>query len=250
MKSWLPLLAAGLAAYALFLALTLPAARVLPYLEQRLPDVDMQGVSGTLWSGQAARLNIAGVPLETVTWHWRPLGLLKGAVEFALKASLGGQPVAARVGTGLFAGRYASDIVGRVSAADALYWSGMTAVRLDGRFDILIDRVEGIGSGLPAAAGSVSWTPAKVLEPMELDFGKVHLETRIEDGRTLGNLKASGGALVFSGELTASPDGSYRIAGEARKKAALPQAVDGFLASFAEFSNGVYRLEWSDRVPL
>jgi general secretion pathway protein N len=250
MRVWLRLLAAGLAAYVLFLVLTLPAARALPYLEQSLPDVQVQGVSGTLWSGQAASLRIAGLPFEAVTWRWQPLGLFKGAVEFAVEAGLGGQPVAARVGSGLLAGRYASDIVARLSASDVLYWSGMTMARLDGRFDILIDRVEGIGSGLPAAAGTVGWTPAKVLEPMDLDLGEVRLETRIEDGRTFGNLVASGGALAFTGELTANPDGNYRIVGEARKKAALPQAVDSFLASFAEYSNGAYRLEWSDRVPL
>jgi general secretion pathway protein N len=250
MKAWPQLLAAGVAAYALFFVSALPATKVLPYVQQSLPEIDVQGVSGTVWSGRAARLSAGAVTLDSVTWHWRPLGLFKGAVEFAVEAGLGGQPFAARVGTDLFGGHYVSDVVGRISASDLLYMSGMNMARLAGGFDIHIDRVEGIGAGLPAAAGTVSWSPAKVLEPMALDLGKVHLETRIEDGRTLGNLAADGGALLFSGELQASPDGNYRIVGEARKKGAIPQAVDGFLASFAEFSNGVYRLEWSDQVPL
>ena len=248
MTSWWRLAAAGVAASLVFLVLSAPAAKLLPYVQPHLAGIKLYGVSGSLWSGQAVRVSAGAVQLDSVNWRLRPLALFTGALEFAVDAKLAAQPLTAHAGVGVVSGVYVSDVVGRVAAADLLYWSGMSRVRLDGQLEFAIDDVEGLGSGLPAVAGTLSWTPARVLAPLELDLGKAELQTRIDAGVTRGQLRADGGVLTVSGDVTVNPDGNYQLVGELQKKGSVPQAVDKFLATFAEFNNGKYRLEWSDQI--
>ena len=252
MKAVWRFLPAGIAVYVLFLLLTAPAAKLLPYIQPQLPDVQFGVVSGTLWSGQAAQMNVGSVPLTGVSWGLRPLALLIGAVEYQVEAQLNGQPLAARLGRGLFSGAYVSDIDARIAASDLLYWSGLSQVGVDGQLLVSIDEVEGINNAgsLPAVAGSVTWVPAMVLAPLELNLGEAQLETRIESGVTRGQLTATGGALTLTGEVTLNPDGNYQLVGELQKKGSVPQAVDKFLETFAELKNGKYHLEWSDQIKL
>lgn len=238
----------GAAAYVLFLLLTAPAAKLLPWLQPHMPGVQVSGVSGSLWSGRAQLLQAGAVQLDEVRWHWRPLALFGGALEVSVDAALDGQPLQAHAGTGLFSGPYLADVTGRLQAADLLYLAGMRGAELAGQLDFDIDRVTGIGNPFPAVAGRVAWAPARVQAPLDLDLGQVQVQTRIEDGVTRGQLSAIGGALVVNGDVTFSPDGSYQLTGDVQKHGAVPQAVEKFLTTFAEFSNGSYRLEWADKL--
>jgi general secretion pathway protein N len=248
MNGWWRLALAGLAAFLVFLVLSAPAAKLLPYFQPQLPGVQFSGVSGSLWSGQALRVDAGAMQLSKVHWRLRLLALFKGALEFSIDADYGGQPLVGRAGIGLFSGPYAADVVGRLAASDLLYGTGMSAIVLDGQLDFAIDDIAGIGSGVPTVAGAVSWSPARVLSPIELDLGQAQLVTRIESGVTRGKVSASGGVLAVSGDLTVNPDGNYTLVAEIQKKGSVPQAVDKFLATFAEFRNGNYRLEWSDQI--
>lgn len=248
MKNLWRLTLVGVAAFVLFVVVTAPAAKLLPWLQPQLPGVRLGGVSGSLWSGRAQVLQAAGIPFSDVRWHLRPLTLFKGALEVAVEAQFNRQPLRAHAGLGLFAGAYVADISGSMTASDLLFLSGMRVAELDGLVDFDIDRVTGIGSGLPAMAGSVTWSPARVLAPLELDLGKAQLQTRIEDGATRGQLVAGGGVLGVKGDVRLNPDGSYQLVGDVTRQGAVPQAVDRFLDTFAEPSNGGFRLQWSDQI--
>jgi len=251
MKSLWRYLAAGIAAYGVFLLLSAPAARLLPYLLPPTQAVRLSGVSGTLWSGRAVQLTAGAVTVTDVTWRLRPLHLLLGSVEYGVNAQLGDQPLTARVGRGLFAGPYVSDLTAQLAAADVLYRAGLRQLGVDGRLSVDIDTIKGLAAGrLPAMAGTLKWAPARVLAPLVLDLGEVQLATQIVSGATQGRLTAAGGALTLDGELTINADGNYRLVGEVRKRAGVPQAVDRFLETFAEFKNGSYHLEWSDQIKI
>ena len=239
----------GVAAFVLFLVLTAPASKLLPLLQPQLPGVQFSGISGSLWSGRAQLVQAGGVPLNDVRWHWRPLALFTGALEVGVEAQLSRQPLHAHAGLGLFSGAYAADVTGSMAASDLLFLSGMHLAELSGQVDFDLDRVTGLGGGMPAVAGVVSWTPARVLAPLQLDLGKAQLETQIDAGVTHGRLVASGGVLGVNGDVTLNPDGSYSLVGDVSKQGGVPQAVDKFLDTFAEpVAGGGYRLQWSDRI--
>jgi len=67
------LIAAGVAAFLVFLVAFLPASMLLRFVP---PDISLSGVSGTLWRGAAASIAIKGTPLGRLRWTSRPWRLL------------------------------------------------------------------------------------------------------------------------------------------------------------------------------
>lgn len=249
MKAGLKLLPLGIAAYCLFLLLTAPAAKLIPYFQSQLQPASLAGISGSLWSGKALQASVPPLQLNDVHWRFRPLSLLLGAVEFGIDGQLEGRPVSAVVGHSLFSGSYLADVEGSAAAMDLLYWAGLGGVELTGQLEFALDDVEFSGAAVPAVAGKLVWKPAMVNQPLALNLGLAELTTTIESGGvTAGQLIANGGALGVQGTVSLQPDGRYQLLGDVKKTGAVPQAVDKFLATFAEFSNGSYRLEWSDQL--
>ncbi len=236
----------GTAAYLLFMVVNAPAAKLLPMLQSRLEGVSLAGVEGRLWSGKAALVDASPVRLQDARWRFRPFALILGDLEFAVEGRLGGESVKARVGSSLFGQYYLSGVEGRISASDLMYWLDLTRVKLDGQLDFDIAEVEWPESGFPAVSGTIVWSPARVAAPIELALGKARLETRIEDAMTRGTLEASGGTLLVQAEVAMEADGAYRLDADIQQKGDVPQAVEKFLSTFADYKNGTYRLEWSD----
>src|SRR5215831_9488481 len=81
--SW-RLIGFGVAAYVLFLLITLPAELVLPRLQKQ--GVMATGVSGSIWKGQAAALQINRLPLGHVDWNVQVLRLFTGKLTVAIHA--------------------------------------------------------------------------------------------------------------------------------------------------------------------
>ncbi|MFQ3196360.1 MAG: general secretion pathway protein N [Paraglaciecola sp.] len=66
--------------YMVFLIIKLPAVQVLARLP--LPeDIQLNGVSGTIWNGQAQQLLVRGLPIEQLSWQLAFLPLLTGTAQ-------------------------------------------------------------------------------------------------------------------------------------------------------------------------
>lgn len=65
-----------------FLVAGLPASLVARQLGLRASGIDYMRVSGTLWSGKVAGLNIAGEPLGDARFDLKPSALVSGALAY------------------------------------------------------------------------------------------------------------------------------------------------------------------------
>lgn len=238
----------GVLAYLIFMVSNAPAAKVLSWVQPE--GVRIAGVDGSLWSGQAALVSVAPVQLESLRWEFRPFALFVGQLGFALEADLLGRPVQADVGSSFLGTPKVSDVRGHIAAADLLRMLGVTQqVGLAGELDFAIDRVEWPEAGAyPALQGAVTWSPARIVAPVQLELGKAELNTWIEDGITRGKVETQGGPLLVEADVELQPGGAYRFDARLQQKGDVPPAVGDFLSSFAEYSNGTYRLEWSDSI--
>ncbi|MDT8388603.1 MAG: type II secretion system protein N [Thiogranum sp.] len=245
MKLWHGV-ALGLAAYAFFFVINAPAAKVLPALEPVLPPVQLQGIDGSVWSGSAMRASTQPVQLDAVRWELRPLALLTGRFEFALQGQLQDRPLQARAGKAWFGRAYLADVQGSVPAQDVLGWVQVRQVGVQGFLDFNLDEVRWTDARIPAIEGVMSWSPASIVTPVDLDFGTARLETQIGDnGATLGKLTTSGSALLVNADVQVDPGGSYRLDAAIRQEGEISDAVANFLSTFAEYRDGVRYFEWS-----
>src|SRR5262245_23274117 len=98
-------IAAGIAAFLVFLVAMVPAAQLAGRLP---PAIDMAGLGGTIWSGRARSLSIENRPLGAVSWSCRPwrLVMLEWSCHVTLKPP-GGEL------SGNFSGDFKGAVVGQ-----------------------------------------------------------------------------------------------------------------------------------------
>ena len=83
--NWKRLAVLALALYLFSLVWNLPASFVWSRVQDQLPaQVELVGLTGTLWSGRVNRMAVEGIDQGALTWSWRPAGLLSAAIELDL----------------------------------------------------------------------------------------------------------------------------------------------------------------------
>lgn len=236
----------GSLAYLLFLLYSAPASWAVQFLQNRLPGLQLTSAQGTLWSGQARRLQYQGQTVTDLSWHWRPLALLLGRVEYQLKADWAGEPAALKVGAGLTGSTYLADVSAKI-APQILFAELLPGnVVLQGQVTMELEKVELTDQGpLPILYGQVRWPQAKVISPQDYRLGDILLELAPDEHKTLGKLTAENGQMQIDGTLELSVTGDYSLLADVRPEGALPAAVKNALDVFAENRNGQYRLDLS-----
>lgn len=76
------LIAAGAAAFIVFLIAFLPASVLLRFLPS---DVSLSGVEGTVWRGSASTVAVRGQPIGALRWSNRPWRLLMLQLDYAVR---------------------------------------------------------------------------------------------------------------------------------------------------------------------
>ena len=212
----------GLVAYSVFLIATLPAARAWAWFGGGVP-LQAYGLDGTLWSGRAAVLQDQLRRLEAVQWQLRPVQLLLGRVAVDATGRL---PDEGRL-RGNFkltpSAMHAEDLKFDLPATTLLQWAEIQLpVKVDGRFDSLLQELAVSQGRLIQANGIVNWHSASLnLGRQPLPLGNIALRLEPADGAIKGTLMNQGSPLQLGGDLRLTPDGKFvldinaRLAGEA-----------------------------------
>jgi general secretion pathway protein N len=206
------LVAAGAAAFLVFVVAMVPARQ----LTQRLPPgVEVHGVGGTIWSGQAAHLRLNGAPLGALAWSCRPWRLL--ALEWSCRLQLrpAGGEMSADVAVGLDREIVATGIRGQlpITAFEGIAtprgWSGL--LELD------VQRLRIVGRRPAEAAGRLFVRSLKAPGPRGQVLGDFELvvgEGAVGTGKLAGRLSDLGGPLRVRGAIELDPEGRYLMSGE------------------------------------
>jgi len=207
------LIAAGVAAFAIFLVAMVPATQ----LSRRLPaGVVMTGVGGTIWSGRAATLAVDAVPLGAFRWFCRPWTLLTLRWSCNVTLQPQGGEITADVAGG-FNGQEidATGIRGRspISAFEGIVtpagWSGVLELEVE-RIRIVERRALDAAGKLFVRALRAPGSEGPLLGDFELAVG----EGAVGTDTLAGRLRDLGGPLRVRGAIELKRDGSYFLSGE------------------------------------
>lgn len=206
-------LAAGLAAFLVFLVALVPATQ----LTRRLPPgIALDGVSGTIWSGQARGLAIQGQSLGPLRWSCRPWRLLM--LEWSCRVGI--EPSGGEV-TGEFTGGFDGSLVGRGIRGHAPIesfegfatprgWTGTLEV------DLAELRVEARRPRAATGTLHVRELRAPGAHGERLgDFELVVGEGSVGGASLHGRLRDLGGPLHVRGAIELHEDGHYLVRGDA-----------------------------------
>jgi general secretion pathway protein N len=205
--------AAGIVAFLVFLVALVPASQ----LAARMPTgVELGGVGGTIWSGDAESLSVEGRPLGALDWSCRPWRLL--VLEWSCRVIL--RPAGGEV-TGDVSGDFGREIRGSaiqgrlpIAVLEGLAtprgWTGELELDVS-EFRLLDQRpVAAIGTlfvrSLRAPGGR-----GQQLGDFELVVG----EGTVGGPALNGRLRDLGGPLHVRGAVELDADGHYLLSGEA-----------------------------------
>ncbi len=205
--------AAGLAAFLVFLVAMVPASQVARHMPS---GVALDGLSGTIWSGRAGGLTVAGRPLGALQWSCRPWRL----VLLEWSCSIGLQPPGGEV-NGDFSGDFAGNFVGRDirGTAPISNFEGIATPRgWTGNLELDLEAFT-VKSRLPETASGRLFlrglrAPGANGERLG-DFELVVGEGSVGGATLNGRLRDLGGPLHVRGAIELFEDGRYLLRGEA-----------------------------------
>ena len=208
-SSWrLPL--AGAAAYLLILLITLPADRVAKLLEQNAAGLDLQSVSGTLFSGKAERVVIRGLGTGPVTWSLRPLSLLLARLEYRLDLKDPAFRGTGVVGTGLGGPVYLHDLQAELKPDPLVNHFSPLPVQTSGDMRLLIESMDFVDGFPRELSGHVDWIDARIVEPISLSLGHVEATLHSEADSLVCDLRGTG-KTTLSGDFSLNRENDYRL---------------------------------------
>lgn len=235
MKKLWPMLGLGFGMYVLFALTTLPATLITDRLAAR--GVNMIGVQGTLWSGSAAAVQVAGVNLGKLSWDVRLLRLFTGQAGADIALERGDGTVSCGVFYGLLSGQLSLDDLKAAVPINALPAS-LTQGGWEGRLQANFSELT-IADGWPASAkGSVQALNlvGPLNRPNNLGSFKVSFPaTKPVAGALTGDLVSIDGPLRVTAtlQLKAATRG-YLISGTIRTEGNAPAGIDRTLQFLGE----------------
>jgi len=176
------------------------------------PSLIMKGLSGSVWSGKATSVYIAGQRINSLDWQFHPWSLLLGRLQLAVNFRDGDSFASGTVARGFGGQIYLSDVQARMALKNIavvaklpLDIEGFLSVNLQ---DLSIDNQQ-----LVDAEGTIAWQSAAVNFPVKMQFGDLKTILSTENDIITGNLIDGGGPLQAEGIFTLSPDNKYKFTG-------------------------------------
>ena len=245
MNSVVRLVALGVGAYFLFLLATFPATFVSAALEERSADLSLNGVSGTVFSGQAAQVVYQDLDLGTLHWQLRPSRLLLGRLEYRLQLDNPANAGHLTAGKTLTGRTYISDMDLEVLPGRLVNHYSPFPLSSSGTMRLVFETLSPGDDYSGEVAGRVIWRDAAILEPVSLVLGKLKMAVSTRDGQLVGQFTDSGDFGV-SGEVALSPVNEYRVDLLLRPRSAIDADIEVVLEQFSQRqANGDYRIDLS-----
>jgi len=208
-RAW-RLIALGLAAYLLILVTTFPAARVTGMLEQRLSDLSILAVSGSVFSGNAGHVVWQDLDLGTLYWKFSPLALLLGRFEYAVELTHPANNGQLSAGMTLFGNAYVHDLELTLLPDRIINHYSPVEVKTGGKWLLNFEEidVDDVFSG--STGGQLAWQDAVILEPVNMVLGLLKIDVQGNNAALLGEI-VEGGAVGASGNVSLLSAGGYQL---------------------------------------
>ena len=204
------LLAAGVGTYLLILLANFPAGKVTGQLQKRFAPLTFEGVSGSVFSGLAARIVYDDLVAGPVHWRLYPSGLLAGRLEYRLEGNVMQQPFSGRVALGAGNRVRLHDLDATLDPAVLVEAWSPVGFTTTGELRLQLASLE-LQDGFPGELeGLLVWTGGAVTAPVSLVLGDVTVQLGRDADGINGQVSNDGDTRV-SGSLALTPEPRYRI---------------------------------------
>jgi len=212
-KGWTKFIIVGVVAYLIFIIAEFPAAVAYQYFVQPLDKkraVNLQGLSGTLWSGKAAQSRVANITLGQLQWGIQFMPLLMGKLGLDIQLENNRDQVNAELTAGMSGVLEVSNLQGQVPVTTftPLFYGPPIAVK--GQVSADIKHAEIKQGRKIIVDGKATWHNAALTAPTAFEFGNLFAAFRPQPDGTKILLSDQGGPLTLEGTIQIKNSGEYK----------------------------------------
>lgn len=212
---------AGILVFLVVLVASFPARIAYDWFAP--PDLQLSGISGSIWNGKAAQALAAGAYIQDITWRFKPASIMSGEITFRTSGRPASGSLVADVGVSP-GGRLAlSDVSGNLPLD--LIHPAFQEFGIRGDINLSFSSVI-IQDGLPVDATGQITVANFFSSALSADrLGDYKAEFRTVDGNVIADVEDTAGVLDVAGQIALSPDRSYVFLGEVLARPDAPRTV-------------------------
>ena len=191
----------GILALTLFLIINIPAALVINALKDKIPQIKIQNVSGTLWQGSAQQVTVQSKHVfKNVDWSvcLSHLLIAEACVEF--DAIYNKNPLSGQLNIDLNKNIQAKNIKTTMSAQALGQMITIPMGEIAGDISVDLDTLNWKQGGIPSANGVIKWNRASITIAETAQLGDVTISlTESEENPINAKISNQGGQLSIGG---------------------------------------------------
>lgn len=234
----------GASAYLLFLLCLLPVQYANGWLGKRVPGLQLDDVSGTVFSGSADGLRFQGTPLGALQWQfdWRAPFSLSYGYRFQLKSD--GTDLSGRAdlrGGSLFL----RDLDGRIPVPLLERWLPLPNHSVNGSLELHLKDLDLKAGRLVSADGEVQLDDGVLSWPQAFTLGSYRMTLAPAADGISAEVSDVASPLKLHATLSLSAEGAYHLAGVLAPHDPSDSATKSFLAGLGSpDSTGQYPFDF------
>ncbi len=238
----------GVLAYLIFLVTSFPIEQALKLVRGQMQGIYVQNITGTVWQGRAAKIQVQDQAFERVSWDVKPLSVALGQLEIDIAFSGNGRKGQGTLALGSDGSLNIIDFTGSIPISEIDHYFNLP-IDIGGLAEVRLDKVSLMGETITYAEGEVRWKSGKVTSPLSIELGDFLMTLSTDESGIQGKLSDEGGAVDISGTAQLNADNSYKFSGKiaprGSKNAMLAQ---GIRALGRAGSDGRITLEYSGKL--
>lgn len=242
LRGWL----LGAVAYMVFLGLTFPAQYLADHLTKKLPQLELAGVTGSVFSGSAAEVRYQGTDLGAVDWHFDWLAPFTLNIGYRIEVHAEDRDLRGRVDFG-FGVIHLRGLEGRIPVAAMDHWSPLPPDSASGSLGMHLKELSFKSGKLASAEGEVDLDEGVLKWPATATLGSFRMDlTAASGGGIQGAITDVASPLKLDASLSLSDTGVYHLKGVLAAKDPTDQATRSLLSGLGQpDSTGRYPFDFT-----
>lgn len=209
LRAWL----LGIAAFLLFLIVSLPADYVTQWAGKHVPGLQLDGVSGSVFAGRAESARFGAADLGSVDWSFDWLAPFTAGLGYRVHLHGADRDLSARLDAGL-GGLWVRALKGRVAVASLDRWLPLPSHSISGSLVLDLAQLQWKGGRLQSAAGQVELDDGAMTWPSAYTLGSFRMDlTPASGGGIAAEVRDLASPLKLNAKLNLGSDGHYQVAG-------------------------------------
>jgi general secretion pathway protein N len=233
-------------AYLVFLGMSLPAQYLADHIAKKMPQLELAGVTGSVFAGSAAEVRYQGTDLGAVDWHFDWLAPFSFNVGYRIEVHAEDRDLRGRLDLGV-GSIHLRGLEGRIPVAAMDRWSPLPPNSVSGSLGVHLKELLFKSGKLISAEGELDLDEAVLKWPTTATLGSFRTDLTPASG---GGIQAAiadvASPLKLDASLSLSDTGAYHLKGVLAAKDPGDQATRSLLSGLGQpDSTGRYPFDFN-----